>query len=70
MCVCKSWCLLSGIIVIYVNKFVGSLLCKLMVPEQEADVGLGIFGKEGKQAALAADFAVTQFSHISRLIRM
>lgn len=35
---------------------------------QEADVGIGIVGKEGKQASLAADFSVTQFSHIARLI--
>ena len=35
---------------------------------QAADVGLGIVGKEGKQASLAADFSVTQFSHIARLI--
>lgn len=35
---------------------------------QAADVGIGIVGKEGKQASLAADFSVTQFSHIARLI--
>eukprot|EP01013_Petalomonas_cantuscygni_P006339 TRINITY_DN1730_c0_g1_i1.p1 TRINITY_DN1730_c0_g1~~TRINITY_DN1730_c0_g1_i1.p1 ORF type:complete len:353 (-),score=104.92 TRINITY_DN1730_c0_g1_i1:676-1734(-) len=34
---------------------------------QAAHVGIGVFGKEGKQAALAADFAVTQFHHIKRL---
>lgn len=34
----------------------------------EADVGIGIEGKEGKQASLAADFSITQFSHIARLI--
>ena len=35
---------------------------------QAADVGLGIEGKEGKQASLAADFSLTQFSHLSKLI--
>ena len=35
---------------------------------QAANVGVGIVGKEGKQASLAADFSVTQFSHISRLL--
>jgi len=35
---------------------------------QAADVGIGIVGKEGKQASLAADFSITQFSYISRLI--
>lgn len=35
---------------------------------QAADVGIGIVGKEGKQASLAADFSVNQFSYISRLL--
>ncbi|CAF1625502.1 unnamed protein product [Adineta ricciae] len=35
---------------------------------QKAHVGIGIVGKEGKQASLAADFSITQFSHISRLL--
>jgi phospholipid-translocating ATPase len=35
---------------------------------QAADVGLGIVGKEGKQASLAADFSILQFSYISRLM--
>lgn len=35
---------------------------------QEADVGLGIVGKEGKQASLAADFSLTQFSHLKELV--
>ncbi|PWN21083.1 phospholipid-translocating P-type ATPase [Microstroma glucosiphilum] len=33
-----------------------------------ADVGLGIVGKEGMQASLAADFSVTQFSHLTKLL--
>jgi phospholipid-translocating ATPase len=35
---------------------------------QAAHVGIGIQGKEGVQASLAADFSITQFSHVSRLI--
>lgn len=35
---------------------------------QAANVGVGIVGKEGKQASLAADFSITQFSHIGRLL--
>ncbi|KAI9183176.1 putative aminophospholipid-translocase [Blastocladiella emersonii ATCC 22665] len=35
---------------------------------QAAHVGVGIVGKEGRQASLAADFSVTQFSHLTRLI--
>merc|ERR1711966_616084 len=35
---------------------------------QAADVGIGIEGKEGKQASLAADFSLTKFAHVSRLM--
>src|SRR6266478_4208904 len=30
--------------------------------------GIGIVGKEGKQASLAADFSVIQFSHLTKLL--
>jgi phospholipid-translocating ATPase len=33
-----------------------------------AAAGVGIVGKEGKQASLAADFSVTQFSHLTKLL--
>jgi len=35
---------------------------------QAASVGIGLEGKEGKQASLAADFSLKQFSHIGRLL--
>ena len=35
---------------------------------QAADVGVGIVGKEGMQASLAADFSLTQFSHLTKLL--
>ena len=35
---------------------------------QSADVGIGIEGKEGKQAALAADFSIVKFRHLNRLL--
>lgn len=34
---------------------------------QEAHVGVGIFGKEGTQAARAADYALGEFKHLLRL---
>jgi len=35
---------------------------------QEAHIGIGIFGKEGTQAARASDYAIQQFSHLGRLL--
>ncbi|GHJ88639.1 hypothetical protein NliqN6_5041 [Naganishia liquefaciens] len=35
---------------------------------QAADVGIGIVGKEGKQASLAADFSIDQFSFLTKLL--
>lgn len=35
---------------------------------QAANVGIGIVGKEGMQASLAADFSISSFSHIQRLL--
>nr|KAF6421719.1 putative ATPase phospholipid transporting 9B (putative) [Rousettus aegyptiacus] len=35
---------------------------------QAADCGIGIEGKEGKAASLAADFSITQFAHLGRLL--
>lgn len=35
---------------------------------QEAHIGIGIFGKEGTQAARASDYAIGQFSFLKRLL--
>ncbi|CAD5119096.1 DgyrCDS7742 [Dimorphilus gyrociliatus] len=35
---------------------------------QAADAGIGIVGKEGMQASLAADFSISQFAHLGRLL--
>ena len=35
---------------------------------QAADVGVGIVGKEGKQAALAADFSILKFKYVKTLL--
>ncbi|XP_055302902.1 probable phospholipid-transporting ATPase IIA isoform X2 [Sitodiplosis mosellana] len=35
---------------------------------QQADAGIGIEGREGRQASLAGDFSITQFSHIAKLL--
>jgi len=35
---------------------------------QAANIGFGIVGKEGRQASLAADYSILQFSHIRKLL--
>ncbi|KAL8784094.1 MAG: hypothetical protein Q9213_004153 [Squamulea squamosa] len=35
---------------------------------QEADVGVGIAGEEGRQAVMSSDYAIGQFRHLQRLI--
>jgi phospholipid-translocating ATPase len=35
---------------------------------QEADVGVGIAGVEGRQAAMSSDFAIAQFRYLQRLV--
>jgi len=35
---------------------------------QAANVGVGIVGKEGQQAAMSADFSITQFSYLAYLL--
>ena len=33
---------------------------------QEANVGIGLFGKEGRNAAISADFAFAKFKYLKR----
>ena len=35
---------------------------------QEANIGIGIVGKEGRQASLAADYSITKFKHLTMLL--
>lgn len=35
---------------------------------QNSDVGVGIIGKEGQQAARAADYVISEFKHLKRLM--
>lgn len=35
---------------------------------QEANIGIGIVGKEGIQASLAADYSITTFKHLNLLL--
>ena len=57
-----------------IKKYSGKLTCAIgdggndVSMIQMAHVGVGIVGKEGQQASLAADFSITQFSHLTRLL--
>ena len=35
---------------------------------QVADIGVGVVGKEGKQAALASDYSILKFKYLSKLV--
>ncbi|VDP59724.1 unnamed protein product, partial [Schistosoma mattheei] len=35
---------------------------------QASDLGLGLLGKEGRQASLASDFSLAQFKHVTQLL--
>jgi phospholipid-translocating ATPase len=35
---------------------------------QEADVGVGIAGEEGRQAVMSSDYAIGQFRYLQRLL--
>jgi len=61
-------------VVSMMKQFTGKRVCAIgdggndVAMIQAADVGVGIVGKEGLQAAMAADFSIQQFSHLERLI--
>ncbi|KAF2970359.1 hypothetical protein GQX73_g3250 [Xylaria multiplex] len=40
----------------------------VQLPTVAADVGVGIVGKEGRQASLAADFSIDHFCHLTKLL--
>lgn len=47
---------------------VSHLLVYMMRESQTDGTGIGIVGKEGKQASLAADFSINQFSYLTKLL--
>lgn len=61
-------------IAIAIKKFTGKRVCCIgdggndVSMIQCADVGVGIVGKEGKQASLSADFSIDQFHYLLKLL--
>jgi phospholipid-translocating ATPase len=74
VCVCRCSPTQKAIITVKIGEFTGKRTCSVgdggndvgMI--LEANVGVGIVGKEGKQASLAADFSINEFKHLRRLI--
>ena len=74
VCVCRCSPTQKAIITVKIGEFTGKRTCSVgdggndvgMI--LEANVGVGIVGKEGKQASLASDFSIDEFKHLRRLI--
>ncbi|KAI3406361.2 NEO1 [Candida oxycetoniae] len=61
-------------VAVFIRRITGKRVCCIgdggndVSMIQSADVGVGIVGKEGKQASLAADFSIDQFCYLSKLL--
>lgn len=61
-------------VVSYIQQHTGKRTCAIgdggndVSMIQQADAGIGIEGREGRQASLAGDFSITQFSYIAKLL--
>lgn len=74
VCVCRCSPTQKAIITRKIAEYTGKRTCSVgdggndvgMI--LEANVGVGIVGKEGKQASLASDFSIDEFKHLRRLI--
>lgn len=74
VCVCRCSPTQKALIVKLINQYTGKRTAAVgdggndvgMI--LEANVGIGIVGKEGKQASLASDFSILEFSYLRRLI--
>lgn len=56
--------LVNIIMFLYSNEF----LCSTVSQTQCTFSGIGLEGLEGRQASLAADFSISQFSHLANLL--
>eukprot|EP00350_Pseudokeronopsis_sp_OXSARD2_P013524 CAMPEP_0170551848 /NCGR_PEP_ID=MMETSP0211-20121228/9849_1 /TAXON_ID=311385 /ORGANISM="Pseudokeronopsis sp., Strain OXSARD2" /LENGTH=211 /DNA_ID=CAMNT_0010859275 /DNA_START=52 /DNA_END=684 /DNA_ORIENTATION=+ len=74
VCVCRSSPTDKALLVKIVGKYTKKRTCALgdggndVSMILEANVGIGLVGKEGKQASLASDYSITHFSHLNKLI--
>lgn len=74
VCVCRCSPTQKALVARKIKQFTGKRIACVgdggndVAMIQEADVGLGIVGKEGMQASLASDFSLTHFCHLKELI--
>lgn len=74
VCVCRCSPTQKALVATHIKEFTGKVIGCIgdggndVAMIQKADVGLGIVGKEGMQASLAADFSVMKFNDIKKLI--
>lgn len=74
VCVCRCSPTQKAIVTVNIKQSTGKVIACIgdggndVAMIQKADVGLGIVGKEGMQASLAADFSVMRFKDIKSLI--
>ena len=74
VCVCRCSPTQKAIVAENIANFTGKRIACVgdggndVAMIQKAHVGLGIVGKEGMQASLAADFSINQFSHLTKLL--
>ena len=74
VCVCRCSPTQKAIITKKIGKFTGKRTCAVGdggndVPMiLNAHIGLGIVGKEGKQASLASDYSIDEFKYLKKLI--
>jgi phospholipid-translocating ATPase len=74
VCVCRCSPTQKAIITKKISEYTGKRTCSVgdggndvgMI--LEAHVGVGIVGKEGKQASLASDFSINEFKYLKKLI--
>ncbi len=74
VCVCRCSPTQKALITQKIGRYTGKRTCSVgdggndvgMI--LEANVGVGIVGREGKQASFAADFSIDEFKHLRRLI--
>jgi len=74
VCICRCSPTQKAVVAHSIKTYTGKIIACVgdggndVAMIQQADVGIGIVGKEGMQASLAADFSINQFNHLFKLL--